>query len=145
MADAIHRGPHCNKTETSAKAFLPAGWMLDGLKQDLLLKMLEWWIEIGREWSWRPGLLGKGLKRILDPETYDELVATCVGGGIGALWEALFRTTALFRKTAIRVGKGLGYAYLHDLDQRVSVYLETVRQLDHTGTAEDLAHVLKER
>ena len=124
---------------------LPATWIIEGLKQDLLLRMLEWWIEIGRDWSWRPGLLGKGLKKVLDPDTYAELAAIYVGGGISELWEALFRTTALFRKTAIKVGEKLGYAYLHDLDKRVMVYLETVRQLDHTATREDLAQLLTER
>jgi aminoglycoside 6-adenylyltransferase len=124
---------------------LPARWMLDGLKQSLLLKMLEWWIEIGRDWSWRPGLLGKGLRKVLDRDTYAELAATYVGGEISDLWEALFRTTALFRKTAIKVGEGLGYTYLHDLDKRVTIYLETVRRLDHTATREDLAHLLTER
>jgi aminoglycoside 6-adenylyltransferase len=124
---------------------LTARWMLDGLEQDLLLKMLEWWIEIGRDWSWRPGVLGKGLKKVLDAETYDELANTYAGGEISDLWEALFRTTALFRNTALKVAAGLGYTYPHDLDKRVTVYLETVRQLDRAATREDLAHLLRER
>ena len=120
--------------------------MLDhALKQSLLLKMLEWKIECDRDWHWRPGPLGKGLKKALDPETYNELAATYASGGIGELWEAFFRTTTLFRKTAIKVGERLGYTYLHELDNRVTVYLETVRQLDHTATREDLAHLLIER
>jgi len=124
---------------------LPAQWMLDGLRQNLLLKILEWWIEIGRDWTWRPGLRGRGLKRVLDADTHAELAATCVGGESSELWEALFRTTALFRKAAIKVGKELGYAYLPDLDKRVTVYLQTVRQLDGTATREDLSRLLTER
>ena len=124
---------------------LPASCMLDGLKQSLLLKMLEWSIEIDKGWSWRPGLLGKGLKKVLDPGTYDDLVNTYAGGKIGELWEALFRTTALFRKTALRVAAGLGYSYPRDLDTRVTVYLETVQQPDRTATREDLAHLLTQR
>lgn len=122
---------------------LTARWMLDGLQQELLT-MVEWWIEIGRDWRWRPGVLGKGLKKVLDPETYQELAATHGGGEVGDVWEALFRTAALFRKTAIRVGESLGYEYPNDLDRRVTVYLETVRQLDRTATREDLARLLKE-
>jgi aminoglycoside 6-adenylyltransferase len=124
---------------------LPAQHMLDGLRQSLLLKMLEWWVEIGRDWSWRPGLLGKGLKKVLDPETYDELAATYANGQIGELWVAFFRTTALFRKTAMKVGVALGHEYPHDLDERVTIYLETVRRLDSTATRDDLAHLLTQR
>jgi len=124
---------------------LPARWMLEGLKQSLLLKMLEWSIEIDRDWSWRPGLLGKGLKKVLDPETYDELAATYAGGEIGNLWEAFFRTTALFRKTALKVAAGLGYTYLDDPDKRVTVYLEMVQQLPHTASRDDLANLLRGR
>ncbi|UCC69529.1 MAG: aminoglycoside 6-adenylyltransferase, partial [Armatimonadota bacterium] len=123
---------------------LTARWTLDGLQQELLT-MVEWWIEIGRDWSWRPGVLGKGLKKVLDPETYQELVATHGGAEIGDVWGALFRTAAMFRKTAIKVGESLGYEYLHDLDRRVTVYLETVRQLDPTATREDLARLLNEQ
>jgi aminoglycoside 6-adenylyltransferase len=125
---------------------LPPAWsILDGLKQHLLLKMIEWSIEMDREWSWRPGLLGKGLKKVLGPETYDELAATYVWGEIDDLWEALFRTAALFRRTAIRVGEGLGYEYLHELDRRVRIYLQTVRELPQTATRDDLADLLRDR
>ena len=124
---------------------LPAQWMLDGLRQSLLLKMLEWWIEIGREWTWRPGPRGKSLKKVLDAETYDELAATYSAGDIDGIWEAFFRTTALFRKVAIKVGDSLGYEYLYDLDERVTIYLETVRQLDPAASRDDLALLLAER
>jgi aminoglycoside 6-adenylyltransferase len=126
---------------------LPAKHMLDaGLNQDLLRTMLEWSIEIDRDWTWRPGLLGKGLKKVLDPETYAELAATYVGGDIDDLWDSLFRTTALFRKTAMKVGEGLGYEYLHDLDRRVTIYLQAVRELDPGATStNELAGLLRDR
>ncbi len=123
---------------------LPAKYMLDGLTQDLRV-MLEWSVEIERNWSWRPGLLGKGLKKVLDPETYAALAATHVGGGTDGLWESLFRTTALFRKVAIEVGKSLGYEYLYDLDRRVTIYHQTVRELPDTARGDDLARLLRGR
>jgi aminoglycoside 6-adenylyltransferase len=125
---------------------LPARCMLDhALKQDALLKVLEWSVEVEKGWTWRPGRLGKGLKKVLDAETYDELVNTYVGGNIGELWDALFRTTALFRRTATNLGSALGYEYLHDLDRRVTIYLRTVRQLPDTATGDDLANLLRSR
>jgi len=124
---------------------LPAACMIEELRQDPLLKMLEWWAEIGRDWNWRPGVLGKGLEKVIEPDTYADLAATYVGGGLREQWDALFRTTALFRKTALKVGEALGYAYLHDLDERVTAYLETVRRLDRAATREDLARLLNDR
>ena len=123
---------------------LPATWMLEGQRTYFLVKALEWSVEIDRGWNWRPGPVGKGLKKVLDSETYDELAATCAGGEIGVVWEAFFRMTALFRKTAMKVGEGLGYEYLHDLDRRVMIHLETVRHLSPTASREDLARSLKE-
>jgi len=122
---------------------LPATTMLDGLKQCFLLKVLEWSVEIGLDWNWRPGLLGKGLKKVLERETYDALAATYSGGGDDQLWEAFFRTTALFRKVAIQVGDALGYAYLPDLDRRVTAHLQTVRELPRTADREELTARLR--
>jgi aminoglycoside 6-adenylyltransferase len=125
---------------------LPAKHMLGGLTEDLLRVMLEWSVEIETNWSWRPGLLGKGLKKVLAPEAYEELVGIDAAGDIDELWESLFRTAALFRKTAIKVGESLGYEYLHDLDRRVMIYHQTVRELDRCATdREDLARMLRDR
>jgi aminoglycoside 6-adenylyltransferase len=46
-------------------------------------------------------------------------------------WEALFRTTALFRRVANEVGSALGYTYPEALDVRVAAYLEHVRRVPH--------------
>jgi len=121
-------------------------FMLDhGLKQDELRRMLEWSIEIDRGWTWKPGHYGCGLPKALDPDIAKELVETYAGGDIEELWESLFRTTALFRKAAIRVAESLGYEYLHDLDKRVTIYHQTVRALDRQTTRrEDLAKLLEE-
>jgi len=125
---------------------LPAKYNLDYmLKHNMLRKMLEWSIEIDRNWSWKPGAYGKGLKKVLDSETYNELASTYAGGDLKELWEALFRTTALFGKIAIKVAAGLGYEYLHDLDKRVTLYLRTVERLDRQTTdREELARRLRE-
>ena len=56
---------------------------------------------------------------------------TYVGAGIAENWEALFKTIALFRQVAIKVADHLGYAYPHDLDQRVTTYVQHVKGLDH--------------
>jgi len=120
--------------------------MLDHhLKQSLLRPMLEWFIEADRDWEWKPGAYGRGLTGELDAETGRELAETYAGGDIGELWESLFRTTALFRKVAIRVAERLGYEYLYELDEKVTIYHRTVRSLDRqTASAGDLARLLRE-
>lgn len=125
---------------------MAAKFMLDhGLIQDHVLKMLEWSIEVKRGWAWRPGQYGRGLKKALDPDTYKELVTTYARGDIEELWESLFRTAALFRKTAMEVAESLGFNYAHDLDRRVTIYHRTVRTLNRRTTSrDDLARLLRE-
>jgi aminoglycoside 6-adenylyltransferase len=94
-----------------------------------LRRLLEWRIELDHGWSVRPGAYGKGLERLLPPELRAELDATYVGVGIEESWDALFRTTALFRRVATEVGDALGYPYPQDVDDAVTAHLEVVRRL----------------
>lgn len=94
------------------------------LRHELLLKMLEWRVEVDRGWTWKPGLAGRGLKRELAPETWADLEATWVGAGVEENWRALFAMTALFRRVAREVGEALGYTYPESLDVGVTAYLE---------------------
>jgi aminoglycoside 6-adenylyltransferase len=97
------------------------------MKYDLLLRMLEWRVEIEHGWTWKPGPVGKGLKRYLPPELWSALEATFVGAGIEENWQALFATTAHFRRAATEVASALGYPYPARLDQGVTAYLQRVR------------------
>jgi aminoglycoside 6-adenylyltransferase len=94
-----------------------------------LRQMLEWRMEIDHAWSVKPGAYGRGLKRRLAPDLWQELEATYAGAGLEENWEALFRTIDLFRKAATQVAGALGYRYPHDLDRRAVAYLEKVRNL----------------
>lgn len=110
---------------------LPAKSALDfSLKLQGLRRVLEWRIELDHHWSWKPGVLGRGLKKLLPSETWAELASTYVGQDLDENWEALFQTTSLFRSVAVEVGEALGYGYPYDLDQRVTAYLQSVRNLE---------------
>jgi aminoglycoside 6-adenylyltransferase len=116
---------------------LPAKWCLDyDMKHNYLRPMLEWRVERDHGWSVPTGALGKGLKKRLPPEIWSQLESTYVGAGIADNWEALFRTMALFRQVAIDVADDLGYTYPHDLDRRVTTYVQSLKELDH-GTETD--------
>ena len=110
---------------------LPAKYSLDNfMKLECLRQMLEWRMEIARGWSVKPGANGRGLKRHVRPDMWAALERTYVGAEIAANWDALFQTIDLFRRVAIEVGDQLGYAYPHDLDQRIRSAIEHVRHLD---------------
>ena len=118
--------------------------ILNGINDRNLREVLEWSAAMDRGWTWKPGSIGRGLDKALDPETRGELIASYAGGGIGELWESLFRTAALYRRMATKIGEGLGYRYPHDLDNRVSAFHRTLRTLDKSATREDLARLLGE-
>ncbi|HLO14813.1 MAG TPA: aminoglycoside 6-adenylyltransferase, partial [Anaerolineales bacterium] len=108
---------------------LPVKWCLDyDMKHVYLLPMLEWLMGLHHNWSLPTGSLGKGLKNKLPSEIWSQLETTYAGADISDNWEALFRTMALFRQVAIEVGEGLGYVYPHDLDQRVTEYVEKMHR-----------------
>jgi aminoglycoside 6-adenylyltransferase len=107
-----------------------AKFMLDyDSKFVALRRFLEWRIEMDHDWSLRPGSHGRGLERLLPAELWSELAATYVGTDIEENWEALFRTTALFRRVAIEVGAALDYPYPQDKDAAVTAHLRDVRAL----------------
>jgi aminoglycoside 6-adenylyltransferase len=110
---------------------LPAKWCLDyDMKHIYLRQLLEWRIEIDQHWSVPVGFLGKGLKKRLPPDIWDQVEQTCVGARVADNWEALARTMALFRQVAVQVGEDLGYAYPDDLHQRVWAYVEQIKRLE---------------
>jgi aminoglycoside 6-adenylyltransferase len=116
---------------------LPAKWCLDyDMKHIYLRQMLEWRMERDHDWSIPVGNLGKGLKKRLPREIWNQLEHTYAGAGIDDNWEALFHTMALFGQVAIDVADDLGYAYPHDLDRRVTAYVRAMKGVDHGAFSE---------
>lgn len=114
---------------------IAAKHMLDHfIRHEHLIPMLVWHFEIEHQWSVKPGLYGRRLKRWLRPDLWGRLVSTYTGIEPEANWEALDNTIALYREVAVEVGDHLGYAYPHELDQRVDAYLQKVRHLDRQAT-----------
>jgi aminoglycoside 6-adenylyltransferase len=97
------------------------------LKLDALRRMLEWRLELDHDWSLRPGVLGRGLERLLPSELWAEYAATYVGPDVAENWDALFRACELFRCVAREVGDALGYEYPEAVDARMTALLRGVR------------------
>jgi aminoglycoside 6-adenylyltransferase len=83
------------------------------------------------------GANGRGLRRHVRPDLWAALERTYVGAETAANWDALFQTIDLFRTVAIEVGEQLGYAYPHELEQRISAAIERVRRLDRPAEQPD--------
>jgi aminoglycoside 6-adenylyltransferase len=110
---------------------LPAKWCLDvDMKHTYLRQLLEWRMEIDHDWSNPTGSLGKGLKKRLPADIWARVEQTYAGARISDNWEALAHTMTLFRQAAIEVGAHLGYTYPDELHQRVSAYVEQIKQLE---------------
>jgi aminoglycoside 6-adenylyltransferase len=103
------------------------------MKVVALRRMLEWMIELEHDWSFRPGVFGRGLERLLPPDVSSDLAATYVGADVEENWAALFRTIDLFRRVAVEVGEALGYSYAQDVEDKVTAYLTRVRDLPKTS------------
>jgi aminoglycoside 6-adenylyltransferase len=129
IEDFFSDAPYVAKCLLRGELF-PVKWALDYDMKHLFLRlMLEWRIEIDYNWSIPVGALGKGLKKQLPPEIWNQLKDTYVGADITDNWEALFRTMALFRQVAMEVGEALGYAYPQDLDEHVVAYVKQAQRL----------------
>ncbi len=107
---------------------LPARYSFDCvIRFRCLVRMLEWYVQVDRGWAQPVGLNGRGLPALLPAEERRALEATFAGADPAASWEALFETTALFRRAARRVAANLGFAYPSPLDRAVERLLRQVR------------------
>jgi aminoglycoside 6-adenylyltransferase len=97
------------------------------MKQEGLLQMLEWQLEIEHHWSVKPGPYGRRLKKWLRPDLWSALEATYTGADIASNWQTLERTIGLMQQVATEVGDSLGYAYPQAMHDRVMAYLQDIQ------------------
>jgi len=100
------------------------------IRYRLLIRMLEWYIQTFNNWECRIGVTGKGMKKLLDVDTWAQLTETFARSNIEENWDALFKTIILFRKIATKVANDLGYEYLYELDAKVTRYLIKIKNLE---------------
>lgn len=99
---------------------LPAKWVLDfDMRYEYLLPMLEWYAVSIHGSGIRIGNIGKGLQKLLPPETWARLERTYADMDPQANLTALHEMIDLFRDVATRVGEAIGCEYPQHLHDRV--------------------------
>ncbi|WP_028596644.1 aminoglycoside 6-adenylyltransferase [Paenibacillus assamensis] len=101
--------------------------MMNQVFRPNLLTMLRWKVGIETEFSLSIGKSDKFLEKYVSSETWITLLATYEMGSRENIWEALYTSYALFRKSAQFVADQLGYSY-PDYDENVSPYIDSIRR-----------------
>jgi aminoglycoside 6-adenylyltransferase len=98
------------------------------LKHLSLRRMLEWHVAVDHDWRFAPGPHGRRLEQYLDADTHQALAETYAALDADAIWDAVLRLSALYRRVAIEVAAALGYEYPQDIDDRMTAHLNEVRK-----------------
>lgn len=99
------------------------------LTHGVLRRMLEWVVETGRDWQWKPGAYGRGIERELTADRADELAAA---------YGSFERTVALFRNAARDVADTLGYSYPQYADNAVTAYVKHLEAVEEAPLENDV-------
>jgi aminoglycoside 6-adenylyltransferase len=109
---------------------IAARYIQDGMqKQERLIPMLVWHMEIAHGWTLKPGLYGRRLQQVLRPDLYAALESTYTCTTLDENRLALERSIALMRTAAIEVGAALGFAYPEELHRRAGLFIEKIFNL----------------
>ena len=91
---------------------LPARYSLETvLRYRCLVPMLEWYVQVERQWEQNVGVRGSGLRWLLEPSEREQLDATYAGETLRSHGEALDAMIELFGHAARVVARDLGIHY----------------------------------
>jgi aminoglycoside 6-adenylyltransferase len=99
------------------------------VRNEQLIKMLQWHIGVRTDFKINPGKLGKYFRNYLEPELWEMLLHTYSDASYENTWNALFTTCDLFRRVAVPVAEHYGFEYPMADDQKVTAFLEHIRWL----------------
>lgn len=108
-----------------------AKYMLDyAIRFEKLEPLLSWYIGVERGWSVNVGIYGRWFQDYLDAETWAHYQRTFAGSALEDNWQALFETLTLTRRLGKHVAEALGFDYPEEVDQKVTRYIDDIRQLE---------------
>lgn len=104
---------------------LPARYSLETvLRYRCLVPMLEWYVQVGRQWEQSVGVRGSGLRWLLDPDDRELLDATYADDTLAGHRAALNAMMDLFARAARTVARDLGYHYPSRVDRKTRELLD---------------------
>ena len=107
-----------------------AKFMLDSVVRfEQLQPLIEWYIGLTQGPDAMTGVNGRWFQRRLDPETWRQYEATFADADIENNWAALFATLSFARRIGQALAESMGYTYPEAVDQKVTRYIESIRQL----------------
>jgi aminoglycoside 6-adenylyltransferase len=103
---------------------LPARYSLETiLRYRCLVPMLEWYVQISRQWEQNVGVRGTGLRWLVEPEERELLDATYAGETLRSHGDALDAMIELFTHAARAVARDLGFHYPGVVDHETRMLL----------------------
>lgn len=107
-----------------------AKYMFDGvIRFNYFERMIEWYIGMQNDWSVSTDKHGRYFKRYLDKKIWSEYESTFAASSVEDNWKAFFNMLNLFSKLAKAIAKELGYEYAQGLDEKVSSYCRSIKQV----------------
>jgi aminoglycoside 6-adenylyltransferase len=104
---------------------LPARYSLETvLRFRCLVPMLEWYVQLGRDWEQSIGVYGSGLRWLLEPEERTTLDRTYAGEKLKNHADALDAMIELFTRAARAVARNQGFAYPLTVERETRALLE---------------------
>jgi aminoglycoside 6-adenylyltransferase len=102
---------------------------MDHYLRNEYMKMLGWYVGVNTNFATGTGKQGKYLKNYLTPEEWNSFEKTYPDFHEENIWDALFEMDQLFRTAAYRVAEHFGFHYPKQDDERVTVFLNHIREL----------------
>ncbi len=106
-----------------------ARYAMESLVRPQLMNMLSWHAGMKNGFAVSIGSYAKYLRNHLDPALWRMLTRTWPDGDPDRVWDALLVAGRLFRRAAVEVGEGLGFAYPEEDHRRVTAFLRHIRAL----------------
>ena len=104
---------------------LPARYSLEAvLRYRCLIPMLEWYVQVSRQWEQSVGVRGSGLRWLLDPEDRAILDRTYAGETLRGHADALDAMIELFTKAARAVARNLSVPYPSAVERETRALLK---------------------
>jgi aminoglycoside 6-adenylyltransferase len=111
---------------------LYARYVLDtDIRLEKLHPLLRWHVGVRHGWSTDTGTLDRWMHRYADSEIWSRYLTTFAVGTIDDTWKAMFNALELVRDLGQEIGDALGFNYPASTDERVSAYIQGLRDGSH--------------